>query len=48
MRIPRGDRRSEARRGAYATAAVLCCFDGPAWMQKRYTAVLVNAWAGNG
>lgn len=25
------------------TAAVMCCFDGPAWMQRRYGAVLVNA-----
>lgn len=27
----------------YNASAFFCCFDGPAWMQKRYTAVLGNA-----
>ena len=28
---------------SYNASAFFCCFDGPAWMQKRYTVMLGNA-----
>ena len=30
-------------RTSYNASAFFCCFDGPAWMQKRYTVMLGNA-----